>query len=193
MSMLNPGHRAVTDRDRTLAAIAAKGWEVVRLGRRMKKPVDTTWRVTGDADNVAQWLAAGHNIGLLCHERIGVAVLDADQLDAWADMVDTLGQPCLPWVLTGSGKLHYHVQWVADLPAKLMWDGVEVGEIQRGPGQQQVVLPPSIHPETGERYRWITDDLPFLVEPIDPVAEPLPTLPDAWRTHLQSKLHAYRS
>jgi Bifunctional DNA primase/polymerase, N-terminal len=85
----------VTDRERTLAAIDAKGWEIVRLGRRLKKPVDRPWIITRDADEVGQWLAAGHNLGLLCHERTGVAVLDPDRLDPWADMIDTLGQPCL--------------------------------------------------------------------------------------------------
>jgi hypothetical protein len=182
----------MNDLDRTLAAIDAKGWEVVRLGRRKKKPVDTTWVITRDADEVGQWLAASHNIGMLCHARTGVTVLDADHLDAWADMIDALGQPCLPWVLTGSGKLHYYVAWMANLPAKLTWDGVEIGEIQRGPGQQQVVLPPSIHPETGNPYRWITDDLPWLVEPIDPVHDPLPPLPGAWRAYLQAPTHAGR-
>jgi hypothetical protein len=33
-------------------------------------------------------------------------------------MVDILGQPCLPWGLTGSDRLQYYVQWVPDLPPK---------------------------------------------------------------------------
>jgi Bifunctional DNA primase/polymerase, N-terminal len=64
-----------------------------------------------------------------------------------------------PWVLTGSGRLHYYVAWESDLPARIIWQGEILGEIQRGPGQQQVVLPPSVHPETGDPYRWISDDL----------------------------------
>jgi Bifunctional DNA primase/polymerase, N-terminal len=180
----------MTDTERTLTAIDARAWTVVRLGHRLKRPVDKHWVITRDADEVGRWFAAGRNVGLLCCEQTGVAVLDADRFDVWADMVDALGQPCLPWVLTGSAKLHYYVQWADDLPAKLTWDNVEVGEIQRGPGQQQVVLPPSVHPETGEPYRWITDDLPFLVEPINPVADPLPTLPDAWRKQLQTRPYA---
>jgi hypothetical protein len=182
----------VTDRERTLAAIELKGWEVVRLGRRMKKPVDTSWVLTRDPDEVGRWLAAGHNVGLVCHERTGLAVLDVDQFDPWADMVDALGQPSLPWVVTGSGKLHCYVRWVPGLPAKLAWAGVEIGEIQRGPGQQQVVLPPSIHPDTGEPYRWVTDDLPWLCEPVDPVHDPLPVLPGAWRAYLQAPAYAGR-
>jgi hypothetical protein len=175
----------VTDLGRTLAAIDAKGWEIVRLGRRMKKPVDKSWVITRDPDDVARWFAAGHNAGLMCHERTATAVLDPDRLDLWADMIEMLGQPCLPWVLTGSSKLHYYVEWLPNLPAKLMWAGEIIGEIQRGPGQQQVVLPPSIHPQTGEPYRWITDDLQGLCEPIDPVSNPLPRLPAEWRAFLR--------
>ena len=71
-------------------------------------------------------------------------------------MIDTLGQPALPWMVTGRGRLHDPVVWEPNLPAKLEWKGEVIGEIQRGPGQQQVVLPPSEHPDTGLRYRWIT-------------------------------------
>jgi hypothetical protein len=173
----------------TVAAIRAKGWEVVKL--KGKRPIGKHWEVTKDADQVAEWIACGHNIGLVCHERTGVAVLDPDCVE-WADMVDALGQPCLPWVITGSGKLHYYIRWEPELPAKLEWEGRIVGEIQRGPGQQQVVLPPSVHPNTGARYRWISHCLlpEMLCEPVDPIAGPLPTLPGLWLAYLRAAAHA---
>jgi hypothetical protein len=107
-----------TDAELTVAAVRAKGWEVVKL--KGKKPVGAHWEITKDADQVAAWLTAGHNIGLVCHERTGVAVLDPDTVE-WADMVDVVGPPCLPWVITGSGRLHYYIRWEPDLPAKLEW------------------------------------------------------------------------
>lgn len=174
----------------TAEVLRARGWEAVRLGRRAKKPDGPRWQVTKDATEVAAWFERGANVGLICHERSGVAVLDPDDLLGWADMVDTLGQPSAPWVITGSGRLHYYVAWTADLPAKITWKGEIVGEIQRGPGLQQVVLPPSIHPDTGARYRWITDDLGVLCEPIKPVSEPLPCLPGEWLAYLRA--HVYR-
>jgi hypothetical protein len=177
--------RLTDDAERTLAAMQTKHWEIVKLGKRRKKPIGEHWEITTNPDAVTQWLADGFNIGNLGHQRTGLGVLDPDRLDLWADMIDTLGQPCLPWVLTGSGKLHYYVRWEPDLPAKLTWQGAVLGEIQRGPGQQQVVLPPSIHPGTGEPYRWITDELPWLCEPIDPVADPLPSLPGGWLGYLR--------
>ena len=102
-------------------------------------------------------------------------------------MIDTLGQPALPWMVTGRGRLHYPVVWEPNLPAKLEWKGEVIGEIQRGPGQQQVVLPPSEHPDTGLRYRWITEALMpvILCEPIDPVTDALPRLPALWLGYLR--------
>lgn len=181
----------LADRARTLDAVRRRGWEVVKLQGRTKKPVGQHWEITTDADQVAAWLDAGANIGLVCHERTGVAVLDPDELE-WVELIDMLGQPCLPWVLTGSGNLHYYIAWTNHLPAKLTWQGKIIGEIQRGPGQQQVVLPPSIHPDTGRPYRWISDGLlpTMLCEPINPVTDPLPRLPGLWAVYL--KHDAYR-
>jgi hypothetical protein len=176
----------MTDAELTIAAVRTKGWEVVKL--KGKKPIGAHWEVTKDANEVGTWLAAGYNIGLLCHERTGVAVLDPDKIE-WVDLIDMLGQPCLPWVVTGSGRLHYYFAWEADLPAKLTWRGEIIGEIQRGPGLQQVVMPPSIHPDTGATYRWITDNLGSLCEPINPVTDALPKLPGVWLAYLRSYVY----
>jgi len=181
-----------TDAALSVAAVEVKDWECVQLAPRSKKPIGRHWMVTKDVSQVAAWFQAGFNVGLVCHERTGVAVLDPDELLEWADMVDILGQPCLPWVLTGSDRLHYYVQWEADLPPKLTWHATVIGEIQRGPGQQQVVLPGSVHPN-GHRYRWITERLGFLCEPIDPVHDPLPALPWTWRAYLRHATYAAES
>jgi Bifunctional DNA primase/polymerase, N-terminal len=176
----------------TVEVIRARRWQCVRLCRRGKKPEaarDGHWQTTTDADAVARWFASGSNVGLVCHERSGVAVLDPDQPPAWAHMIEELGQPCLPWVLTGSGKLHYYIAW-EPLPAKIVWRNEIIGEIQRGPGQQQVVLPGSVHPVTGLTYRWIREPLGFLCEPIDPVQAPLPELPGLWRAFFRGQMYA---
>jgi hypothetical protein len=165
--------------DLTLDAIRARAWRVVLLAPRQKKPTGVHWQVTHDADRVARHLAAGGNLGLVCHESTGVAVLDADNLLAWADMIDTLGQPAAAWTETGRGRLHYFIAWEPDLPAKLEWKGELIGEIQRGPGQQQVVIPPSVHPDTRRRYRWI----------VDPVTQPLEPLPGEWRAYLRGMVY----
>jgi hypothetical protein len=66
-----------------------------------------------------------------------------------------------------------------DLSAKLEWDDVKIGEIQRGPGQQQVVIPPSVHPDTGRRYQWI----------VDPITQPIAPLPGEWRAYLRGLVY----
>jgi hypothetical protein len=162
----------VSDHDLTIGAISARRWECVLLRPREKKPAGSHWQVSSNASAIEDHLARSGNVGLVAHERNGLAIIDPDNLDAWADMIDTLGQPSLPWVHTGSGRLHYYVKWQPNLPAKLTWRGELVGEIQRGPGQQQVVAPPSIHPTTGKPYRWL----------VDPATETLPELPGDWRT-----------
>ena len=70
-----------------------------------------------------------------------------------------------------------------------MWHGGIIGEIQRGPGQQQVVMPPSIHPATGARYRWVTESLGCLCEPVNPVTDDLPKLPGLWLAYLRSYVY----
>jgi len=172
----------------TVEAVRARGWECVRLGHRVKKPVGSHWQTTIDAREVASWFEAGDNVGLVCHQRTRIAVLDPDQLLEWADMIDALGSPSLPWVITGSGRLHYYVQWTPDLPAKLTWSRTIIGEIQRGPGLQQVVLPGSVHPSGGQ-YRWITERLGYLCEPIDPICDPLPKLNGEWLAYLRSYVY----
>ncbi len=160
--------------DQTLLALRAHPWQYVVLGVRSKKPAGEHWAVTTDPLRLTNWVADGGNLGLVCHESTGVAVLDPDRADAWDDMADALGPPGKAWVQTGSGKRHYYVAWESDLPAKLIWNGVTLGEIQRGPGQQQVVIPPSTHPDTCRRYEWL----------VDPATEPLEPLPQLWRSYL---------
>jgi len=167
----------VTERDRTLAAIARRRLEVVLLARRAKYPDGASWQITRDPRVVADHLDRGGNLGIVAGPHNGCAILDPDDLAGWSDMVDALGQPGAPWVETGSGRLHYYVTWTVGLPAKLRWSGRIIGEIQRGPTvtqgheRQQVVAPPSVHPVTGRPYRWL----------VDPVTAPLGELPSVWR------------
>ena len=169
----------MSDLDLTLAAVALHGWRVVLLGTRSKRPNSKPWNITRDVDVIRRHVKRGGNIGLVCGPTSGVAVPDGDDLDRMRAMFAALGALAV-WVETGSGKWHCYVAWEPNLPAKLMWQGRKVGEVQRGgigsdgqPVLQHVVLPPSIHPDTSRAYRWLVDP-----------SSPLPTLPDAWRTYL---------
>jgi len=170
------------DREQTLAAIRVRAWRVVLLGKRAKRVHTKTWQITDDVGRAAAHLDGGGNLGLLAHETNGLAVLDPDVLLPWADMIETLGQPAAAWTLTGRGRLHYYVAWEPDLPAKIEWNGQVIGEIQRGPGLQQIVMPPSLHPDTGRHYEWL----------VDPVTQPLEPLPGPWRAYLRGLTYARR-
>jgi hypothetical protein len=176
----------------TVAVIRARGWECVKLGRRLKSPTGSAhWVTTADADEVASWFQAGYNVGLVCHERAGVAVLDPDVMLEWADMIDTLGPPSPPWVITGSGKLHYYVNWVPDCPPSSCGRTRSLGKLCAVPGSSRSSRPVPVHPDTGGEYRWITERLGFLCEPINPVPDPLPSLPDDWIIYLASYVYEH--
>jgi Bifunctional DNA primase/polymerase, N-terminal len=168
----------MTPLDLTLAAVLAHDWRVVLLQPRAKKPAGTHWTVTTDLDVIRRHVEVGGNIGLVCGPDSGVAVFDPD-LPAEFDALEHDLGPLVRTVRTGSGNVHCYVRYEPDLPASLRYQGTIIGQIQRGPGQQQVVLPPSIHPTTGRAYAW-------LVDPRDP----LPTLPEGWREYLRARPEA---
>ena len=68
-----------------------------------------------------------------------------------------------PLVRTGNDNSHHYI--LSDSSEKFVFQGKEStehgGEIQ-GAGTQ-LVAPPSIHPDTGEEYRWIHEDWEDLV------------------------------
>ena len=163
------------DEDLTTSAMIVHGWRIVLLSPRSKRPAGTNWQITTDPRAVKHHLHHGGNIGLVCGPESGVVVLDFDKPGVLAEICTELG-PVLPWVRTGSGKYHAYFKWEDGLPAKIMWRGEKVGEVQRGPSLQQVVTCPSIHPDTGLPYTWLEDP-----------RQPLPVLPEAWRHHLCSE------
>lgn len=168
------------------------GWSPLPLPPRAKKPVPNGW--TGrdggwpSGADVHAWTedhAAG-NIAL----RLPADVIGLD-VDAYADkpgglvlhhLEQTLGPLPATWRSTSrddgtSGIRLYTV------PPGLRWPGI------LGPGIETIrrehryaVAWPSIHPDTGSTYRWITPDGVTSIGDI-PTPETLPALPDAWVAH----------
>lgn len=154
----------------TIAAMQLHKWSLVLLhGKQPACVKGQSWPITTDPRTVAQHT---QNIGLVCGEISGVAVLDFDDSTAEEALFTRLG-PLVRHVRTGSGKFHCYIAYEPNLPAKLRYQESIIGELQRGPGLQQVVMPDSIHPDTQQPYTW-------LVDPRDP----LPTLPEPWRRYL---------
>jgi hypothetical protein len=170
---------ATTDLDITFEAIRARGWQAVLLHPRSKVPAVKEGEhvcPTRDLDAIRHHVDAGGNLALRTHEEVGLVILDADDLGGWDSMVTVLGDLGPSWVKTGSGKSHFYVRWEPNLPGTITWRGKRLGECFRGPGTQQVLIPPSTHPITGRRYVWL----------VDPTTEPLRPLPEAWRTYFSS-------
>jgi hypothetical protein len=161
---------------RTAAPLATlpANWRLIRLHAHSKRPVEQDVTPIRSHALAARYLARGANVGLLCGAAAGIAVFDIDDLGRYAAMTARLGPLPVRFVETGSGTAHYYVRWQPDLPSQLTWDGARIGDIIRGP-RQYVVIPPSIHPDTGRPYRWCVDP-----------ATPLPALPKPWQIYLDS-------
>ena len=152
----------------TLDLIKKHGWSAVLLRKLSKRPAGTEWEITRDLSRILEHLDQGGNLGLVCGEDSGVMVLDFDNLIFALLLEKELGE-LRTTVQTGSNKRHCYFPWEPDMPAKIYWGDAIVGEVQRGP-RQQVVMPPSTHPDTKQAYRWMDVDF-----------QPLPA---TWRKYL---------
>ncbi|MEB3065398.1 bifunctional DNA primase/polymerase [[Mycobacterium] zoologicum] len=141
---------------------AERGWHLVPLKTRLKEPAIRRWADRPmSVQQVARWWDANprNNIGTLIPDDH--IVLDIDPRNGGADSLATLvsAHGELPPTLTcwsgrGDGGRHLWFrlrqpmgmqrQVLANLP------GIDV----KLPGRGYVVLPPSIHPKTGQPYRW---------------------------------------
>ena len=134
---------------------ADRGWPIIPL--RGKAPAVRGWQQwVADEANVLLWFGRrGCNIGLRPADA-GYTVVDTDteEADAWvrAHLPET---PMT--VRTGSGSTH---RYYAAPPRKEIrnsqgWRAIPGLDVRGSPGP--VVLPPSIHPDTGRPYMWVGD------------------------------------
>ena len=160
-----------TQLDMTISSMILHNWIIVLLAPRSKRPAGSEWRTTSSPEEVRNWVEEGGNIGLFCGSASQVAVLDFDDTEAATEMMLELG-PVPITVITGRSRWHTYMKYEDNLPPKIFWRGKVIGEVQRGPNQH-VVMPPSLHPDTGLAYCWTVDNPPLILG-----------LPEAWREHL---------
>jgi hypothetical protein len=145
------------------------------------------------ADDYTRWDGEYANGNIALRLPAGVIGIDADlykpeHAAAWITF--TAGLPELPLTAMstsrhdGSGIRLYRVPDDARFRGKFAWGEV----IQRH--HRYLIAPPSIHPETGKPYRWLTTD-GELLEAEDggfyvPRIGDLPELPPEWVTALQT-------
>lgn len=156
-------------------------WITIPLNGKI--PAKSGWtKLTAESNIESQW-QDGNNMGLPCGILNRVIVFDVDNkeggVEDWHEHCRKYGEPQTLKVISGGGGLHYYFHYnerVAHLKnaAKMAIspDGRKMAWDIRTEGGQ-IVLPPSIHPDSGRPYTW--------VEPMVPVSE----MPD-WMIKIMS-------
>ncbi len=154
------------------------GLPVIPLGPRTKKPDILQWSTYSSQMptqlEMQHWLASFSrgNIGLPLGPASGLAMIDIDTEDQ--DLIDAILDilPPSPWVRVGKKGMALAYRFEGQKNFKLR--GSEGGMILEFLGVgNQVVLPPSIHPETQQPYTasanlWdVLDKVPYLGEDIE--------------------------
>lgn len=170
----------------------AAGWSPLPLPPGRKKPPPAGW--TGraaqraSAADVEAWCdehAAG-NVALWLHPgRIGIDV-DAWKgpaaAEEWRNLIDKLGPlpENAPWCSSRDDGVSGIRLLAVPAGFEAVTDLGLAGEVIQH-FHRYVVAPPSIHPDTGQPYRWVN-----LPEGRTPEAAYLPMLPAAWQNHLRA-------
>jgi hypothetical protein len=168
---------------------AAQGWPVFPCRGKVPRTLHGFHDATVDPFQIAVWWRQwpDANIGMACEPTR--FVLDVDPRNGGDDTLFALERQygMLPHTLlahTGGGGNHYH--WTATQPVRHhapLGDGLDV-QAQGG----YVIMPPSLHPDTGKLYLWDVIDGPedILPQPapawleallVAAAPSPTPTLP----------------
>ena len=144
------------------------GWKLIPMPYGKKGPTHANWNQPGNWLDSPQHLPEAFNIGL-GHAYSGTMALDVDD---WENAAQTLSAAGIdlqtlydaPDAVTiesgnpGHGKLLYAMPFGLVLPSKkLNVNGSVALELRCGTSAGttvQDVIPPSMHPETGQAYRW---------------------------------------
>jgi hypothetical protein len=152
-------------------AYARRGWPVVLLDGKRPVHKDWTTRATTDERAILAWLASrpGANIGIATG-RAGFFVLDVDGEAGEASLRALVAERGpLPKTLeawTGGGGRHLLYQMPDGPPLGNTTGKLGAHLDTRGQGGQ-IVVEPSVHPETGAQYEWVTspETTPIAVAP----------------------------
>jgi hypothetical protein len=176
--------------------LAKIGFSVIWLRERSKAPISRKWteKPTATVDDLEDTYEDGYNCGVRLGKpsRIGdyyLTVIDIDVRDssyakeayAQAEKLLRMELSDFPTVISGSGGKSLHLYALTEEPhaGRKIWHSKEkmrgddgkmhwCAEVEIFGTGKQVVLPPSIHPDTGKPYRWKDPfderDLPILDE-----------------------------
>ena len=174
---------------RAAAALAAKGWKLVRLwgvtddgscncgkrgctngGKHPHGGVGWQHRATDDEDEIMRWFDESHeqarsNIGVRLGPSSGIIDVEFDSAEGEAAIhnngLDVIDTPAYS---SGRGvhRIFMHEDWMPD-SGVVKVEGVEV-RIGGGETASQSVIPPSWH-RSGKQYNWLPGKSPEEVNP----------------------------
>lgn len=153
------------------------GYNVLPLEPNTKKPFIKNWQQwcsnKQSSFTVDSWAYtyAKHNIGIPLGETSNIIALDFDNdIDGLHDKITALLNNTMPIKKSGFKGFTTFFRYNGESPKKWYKDGQAVLELLST--GNQTVMPPSIHPDTKEPYKWLTPDTL-----LDVPASELPTLP----------------
>lgn len=157
----NTPQTAADQREQLARLLHRAGIPVIELDG--KKPIRSNWQLTRAADQTEEEVVAmarRGNIGMPTGSASGIVVVDIDD-PANAEAIATeLGlDEKATWVVrTGGGGLQLYFRIPQGVTIKNSVKRVHPMVDVRGEGGQ-VVLPGSIHPDTGRMYDWLEPEL----------------------------------
>ena len=164
----------------SIDAYIRHGWSLVPIPAGTKGPRTQGWNLRKNALQTQADLPPGYGIGL-AHAYSGTMALDIDNWDATvAQGIDINGYynaadaVIIESGRPGHGKLLYRMPDGLCLPTKkIMVNSITAYELRCATANGltvQDVLPPSIHPETNQPYRWAGNGnwtrLPLIPQPL---------------------------
>lgn len=160
--------------EQSAKAYAQRGWYVIPVIPREKRPVLRDWgnRATRDLMLIEAWYRnnVGWGVGILSGRKSGLVIIDIDgQLgaDTWADLCAQFGPPPdTVEVVTGSGGRHLYYKFPSAPYGEQEITITNDAGGRLGPGIDVraeggfVVAPPTVHPN-GNPYQWEAMSSPF--------------------------------
>ena len=158
----------VTHHPASVDAYIRHGWSLVPIPSGTKGPRNAGWNIKANALKDQTQLPSGFGIGL-AHAYSGTMALDIDEWDSTSTallqrginlqaLYDANDAVIVDSGRAGHGKLLYAMPFGLALPSKkIIINGVTAYELRCATANGltvQDVLPPSIHPETLQPYRW---------------------------------------
>jgi Predicted P-loop ATPase and inactivated derivatives len=139
---------------------AEGGFYVVPLNGKI--PRKKGWQEAAHLEWMPEWGAG--NVGILAGEKSGIIVLDVDPKNggdkSMAELENKHGKIDTVTCMSGGGGWHYYFRYPEGAGIRNSVSGLGAGlDIKSNGGY--IVAPPSVHPDTREKYVWAEGKAPW--------------------------------